>query len=93
MRLIDADALLEKLGESLRAVKGGTKWMMGTQQGLENAIVMVKEAPTVDAEIVRHGEWVNGMQCSKCKQVDTTKPNYCPNCGARMDGGKKDAAD
>lgn len=33
----------------------------------------------------RHGEWVDGMKCSKCGQVDTTKPNYCPDCGAKMD--------
>ena len=36
-------------------------------------------------EPVRHGEWEHGMQCPFCKQIDTTKPNYCPNCGARMD--------
>ena len=34
---------------------------------------------------VRHGQWEHGMQCPFCKQIDTTKPNYCPNCGARMD--------
>ena len=41
--------------------------------------------PDVDAEHVRHGRWEHGMQCNFCKQVDTAKPNYCPNCGARMD--------
>lgn len=39
-----------------------------------------------DVQRVRHGEWVDGMKCSECGQVDTTKPNYCPNCGAKMDG-------
>lgn len=35
-------------------------------------------------EPVRHGRWEHGMQCSFCKQIDTTKPNYCPSCGAKM---------
>ena len=48
---------------------------------------LIDNAPAVDAEPVRHGRWEYGMQCSFCKQIDTTKPNYCPNCGARMDGG------
>ena len=46
---------------------------------------MIDKLPAVDAEPVRHGEWEHGMQCPFCKQIDTTKPNYCPNCGARMD--------
>lgn len=46
----------------------------------------VREQPTIDT--VRHGKWVDGMKCSECGQVDTTKPNYCPNCGAKMDGDK-----
>lgn len=67
--LISREALLEELGESLQAVKGGTKWMMGTQQGLENAIVMVKEAPAVDAvEVVR---------CKDCKHCFLWKIPFC----------------
>lgn len=41
--------------------------------------------PSVDAESVRHGKWEHGMRCSFCKQIDTAKPNYCPNCGVKMD--------
>ena len=51
-------------------------------------------APTVDAEPVRHGEWLKdgsigaiGNYCSLCDM--RVKPdanyNYCPNCGAKMD--------
>ena len=35
---------------------------------------------------VVHGRWIDGMKCSVCGQVDWTKPNYCPNCGADMRG-------
>lgn len=45
------------------------------------------DMPTIDAEPVRHGRWIDGMKCSECPQVDTTKPNYCPNCGAKMNEG------
>lgn len=52
---------------------------------VEDAMVRIKKAPAVDAEVVRHGRWEHGMQCPFCKQIDLTKPNYCPNCGAKMD--------
>lgn len=59
--------------------------------------------PRADVAEVKHGEWIiktdeydcEYMMCSVCKEefypsdadtVDTT-PNYCPNCGAKMDGG------
>lgn len=45
---------------------------------------------------VRHGRWVHhiagGKQisdcwCSVCNVEQETEQNYCPNCGAKMDGG------
>ena len=46
---------------------------------------------TADVVPVRHGRWLhrkNGVAyCSECK-IDTVEDetNYCPNCGAKMDG-------
>ena len=61
----------------------------------KKAIREVKNAPTIDAEPVRHGKWIGyagtiGNECSVCgKWLDvlqgTAEMNYCPNCGARMD--------
>ena len=56
------------------------------------------ELNTVDAVEVVHGRWEQAeyhgfLRCSECKDVyiDDTwvadgKWNYCPNCGAKMDG-------
>ena len=49
-----------------------------------------------DVAPVRHGRWVHhiagGKQisacwCSVCNVEHETEQNYCPNCGAKMDGG------
>ena len=55
----------------------------------------INEAPAVDAEPVRHGHWDDSFDgitpyCSVCGMshncINRT-PDYCPHCGARMDGG------
>jgi hypothetical protein len=64
----------------------------------------IGKTPTVDAVEVVHARWINktkeihGMvdernDCSNCGQVywfACPDFNYCPNCGAKMDGGKDD---
>lgn len=45
-----------------------------------------------NAEPVRHGHWIYtptnplGFTCSECGK-EMCRFNYCPHCGARMDGG------
>ena len=49
---------------------------------------------SLDAVPVRHGKWISKSTggeyfdcCSECGYVEWDAPNnYCPNCGARMDG-------
>jgi hypothetical protein len=46
-------------------------------------------APAVDAEVVRHGRWTfpwTSPECSVCRKTQKWTSNYCPNCGAKMDG-------
>lgn len=63
----------------------------------------IKDAPTVDAVEVVHGRWKpvdhDGSwrvdMCSVCHRrmhyVDYDQPyQYCPNCGAKMDGERKE---
>lgn len=89
MRLIDADKLLAMVKKNAPFI-------------YHVALPIVALTHTEDAEPVRHGEWIdhpddrcslfNGWECSECKQiVSGGKGNYCPNCGAKMDGGKQDA--
>ena len=51
----------------------------------------------IEAEEVKHGEWIYEnwceFRCSECGEWSNSKPYkgrepYCPNCGARMDGKK-----
>lgn len=88
MRLIDADML-----------EPSEVYM---NYGFTRIVYMddIDEMPTVDAEPVRHGHWIEGNNfhwysnsCSCCGYTRTTdiKSNgwnqwkYCPNCGAKMD--------
>lgn len=89
-RLIDADALVEKF------------WQPECRtQTRRDFVAMVNYAPTVDAVPVVHGEWIptkmidvysgreiiDGYICDQCGRDAMRKSNYCPNCGAKMDGG------
>lgn len=82
MRLIDADNFKESL----------INYGIG-RQSLERLIVALDDAPTVEAAPVVHGKWDvfrKGIdyQCSECYwSTDFNIPrNFCPNCGAKMNG-------
>lgn len=60
--------------------------------------LFVKDAPTIDAVPVVHGKWeicwedwrhqLDGNKCSVCGfEYYGNLFKYCPNCGAKMDGG------
>jgi hypothetical protein len=73
---------------------------LGKQMGINYAMEVIAKAPTVDAVEVKHGRWeqigydkaMDRISCSCCKEYwniadnDTETFNYCPNCGAKMDG-------
>ena len=54
----------------------------------------IMDIPAADVAHVRHGRWIDVREycgdymCSNCEALyGTNKFNYCPNCGAKMDGG------
>ena len=92
MRLIDADALLES-GICAEYGYNNNGLLLIPMRDVTNSI---RNAPTIDAEPVRHGRWIYGItlnhewrKCSEClvSQDIFGCFTYCPNCGAKMDGG------
>lgn len=90
MRLIDAEALEEEIVKTMRYVP---------KDAVLDIACMVNRAPTIEAKPVVHAHW-EGDTCSHCKlpwnanMCDDADdwgyfdpmPDYCPNCGAQMDG-------
>lgn len=57
-------------------------------------IVLLYDYPAADVAPVNHGHWIqtNVFECSECEysfEPEGYLPffNYCPCCGAKMDGG------
>ena len=67
---------------------------------------VIKSAPTADVVEVRHGKWLTweeqfpdrkptkknnlGVFCNNCHNHADNMTDYCPNCGAKMDGDTND---
>ncbi len=93
MRLIDAD--------KFAVYKGGRG--NGKTLFADMFKTIIDQQPTVDAEPVRHGKWidegyyadytdVSAWRCSECGWhmigYDYELFRYCPSCGANMEGEK-----
>lgn len=78
------------------------QYLVGRCDGLDIAAGLLRVAPAADVAPVVHTRWacvnkidpISGYRCSKCRRIvgfDLTP--YCPNCGAKMDGGESDEGD
>ena len=100
-RLIDANALLEEIQFRRPVIDTETKIVADCVEIARKAIV---NAPTVDAVEVVHGRWIvevdgnfRNVKCSTCGKdyachtgmLQLQNLNYCPHCGAKMDGDGK----
>lgn len=97
MRLIDADKF-EVVSGNVPDEYDVDSYLAGNNEILE----MIDNAPTVDAEIVRHGYWIEApahypihgryFVCSVCGNSDSKntviRGHYCWFCGSKMDGVK-----
>lgn len=67
----------------------------GTKLGLLSAKAFIETAETADVQEVRHGKWERSIfaqdfhRCSCCSAVWNREFEYCPHCGAKMDGEEK----
>lgn len=94
----DAIKILNDGGVRIRTLRGGAS---GIWINLLDAVVEIERVPAVEAEPVRHGQWINRgyvcgeykWECSVCGESEwrgsTIGLYYCPNCGAKMDGEEK----
>ena len=84
---IDRNALIEHM-------KKDPLFDLVEQYGVTDVI---ESFPAADVQPVMHGKWVQikllqdgykAKECSACKATfwDLYRWNYCPNCGAKMDG-------
>ena len=93
-RLIDADDLQRKLLGLADLYNVDYLFFDVVNDEIDNA-------PIVDAVEVVHGRWIKyklgwddfalRFKCSACDhRIYERGYNYCPNCGAKMDGERKD---
>lgn len=93
MRLVDADNLKNILSEKIKTT---TSYL--TKRALRLFIDLLDTMPTIEAEPVKHGKWLEvepesdiDFYCSLCETEISTNWDYqgsfdyCPECGAKMD--------
>lgn len=92
-KYIDAEAVKSAVRD---AVNNGFASTLYDQEEIIDAL------PAADVEPVRHGRWIKyagKLVCSECNRYPPMKDEsggwrthhewpYCPNCGAKMDGGE-----
>ena len=97
-RFIDANNLIEEIREERCYNCRNFKDMKCDYCGTADYIYMIEDMPTADVAPVVHGRWIEQEKytfgvmydCSICgdRILDNGHSwNYCPNCGAKMDGG------
>ena len=78
-------------------------YTMETETDAAVVLRMIDDAPAADVAPVVHGRWVThyrsgttvaeGYVSTCCDMWNNRKSDYCPNCGAMMDGGVDHEAD
>lgn len=91
---ISKGAMLKNLTTELEQHLGGGD--PRTHFIMRRFIKYVKDFPAADVQPVRRGRWIwdsnapyrehGAYKCSNCDGHSDFEENYCPNCGARMDG-------
>ena len=100
--LIDREATLKKMCETCGYCARFENAMRSTHPDFVtdkcNNYKFLEEQPAIEAEPVRHGRWNyrhedDWCYCTACgvdaegNYGEPLETDYCPHCGARMDGG------
>ena len=101
MRLIDADAMEKTILDFWGCDPAYCMDLNGWDPARADVCTLerLKNAPTVDAVPVVRAAWQSWEQdkppfkwysCDYCGFHALSRSNYCPNCGAKMDGGGRE---
>ena len=82
-----------KKEEAIRALLNDATEQVGYSS--EDAADCIRYMDTADVAPVVHGRWLcvdtdteRFFLCNRCKKKEFLESNYCPWCGARMDGAE-----
>ena len=94
---------IKELVGKLEYLKGSQEYLKWVVVEREKEIALLKKR-LADVQSVRHGRWITEDEyyvddtyiCSACGyefiitdgDLESNELNYCPGCGAKMDGGK-----
>lgn len=97
---IEREAISEEIRKYYYKNPPNFSYGEGFDRGLDRAQRAILDAPVADVAPVRHGRWEKQSGLYSCSECGKTCPydvqadvieywacNYCPNCGAKMDGG------
>ena len=98
-RYIDAEKTAKALEKEVKGLASEVNH--NYREGLQFALKMINDQSTVDVQEIKHGKWMgasdgDGIVCSVCGSdfctlvLNVYNYNYCPNCGAKMDGEESD---
>ena len=106
-RYIDADKIISHLNDEIEACGDVDincyPINYGTYLGLKSSKSFVETAETADVQEVRHSSWKcanvrmssRDVNCRYCHRTETISNGenfeYCPHCGAKMDGDDDEA--
>ena len=95
---IDRDALVRQIICNMAEYVGAPDDVLKHDDQCNYAISCVESVPAADVAPVVHGRWIEDsdyLKCPECSVMvmwdfaffdDIGNWNYCPNCGAKMDG-------
>lgn len=101
-KYIDRQALIDQCEEIIKQEWNKKAAPVSWSDAYESFVDDIEEIPAADVAPVKHGEWFVvehsnhlNVTCSVCRaryyvykkgQYHIEQSNFCPNCGAKMDG-------